>query len=226
MNDNLFIPDVKLFADILFRRTKKNRCINKIWNNRDLFFWIEHSDCFVFQVARNSRHTIRFVDGQPDNVLHPPVSANNGNISAMKRGCQFETLRLRTLVFQYLQGKHGAQSMRNRIMGLYHIKLFIISDLCNFRSKRKGIKRSVKQRIMHHFNLVVENVAGISTQPERSLLAEKMDGMALHGKRLSQLSGNCSASTISVMTGYSDFHYSHCSETRLKSHFRIRYHKN
>ena len=53
----------------------------------------------------------------------------------MKRGYQLETLRFSALVFNHLAGKHGAQGMRNGIVGMDDIKLFIIGDIGNFRGK-------------------------------------------------------------------------------------------
>ncbi len=154
MDHDLFLPKTKLFTDFRFWGAKKKRGINKIRNHRNLLFRTEHPDRLLLQLGRNSRNPVGLVDGKPDHILHPPVGTHNRYIRAMQRRCQLETFRCGALVLKHLTGKHGAQGMRNRIMGMNDIKLFIIRRYRQFlkqgQESKKGTQKAGNASLQPH----------------------------------------------------------------------------
>ena len=152
------------------------------------------------QEAGDGGHPVALLDAELHHGQEPGLEADQRDVGAMERGDD------REVPVEYLLGQEGAHGVRDRIVGVEDVELFVAGYLHDLARKGRRVQREFKEGIPGHLHFMVEDVAQEPVQPHGHGITDEMNLMSARCKCLAKLCRHHSAAAVGRVAHNADFH--------------------
>ena len=136
--------------------------------------WLKLAKRIRLEALGNRRHAVRLFHREGNRLRIGSVAANQRDVGAMQRRDHARYPR-RTGACKNLPGEIGGGRVRNSVMRVNDVEIFLPRDLDDLRRQREDVLRLTKKRIAGRLDAMERQVRLIVTETKGRLAAQDVD---------------------------------------------------
>ncbi len=155
VGQNRLAVGCECFFEMIFVGRFESLEVDEVINDPDVVFNVEILVGLIFQILRNRRHTVRFIDAELYDRRKFFIMTDQSNIRTVQRRHDRHISPLGEQDF-FCHISH--RRVRNRVVYVQQIQVFVAHHIHQFTCQSRVVRRIFKKRIVRIADLVKENI--------------------------------------------------------------------